>query len=197
MRKKRNFLSKINSKNLAFISLIVIFGILLLQTAISLFIEVEIEAITQIDIVFRTALSSIFGYFMSMVSVSEFAIKNKRKTYTKSNNKPKSIGFSSEKSDNPQSFLTLEEEKAKDLSSEISPSIEEKQPVQRKFTVNVQIIVLACVCLFCLIVMLIVRNFSHMIAPHSSNTVTISLFRDFISGSIGALIGLSRSSSNQ
>ncbi len=180
MRRKKTNLSTMSSKNMAFFGIILIFFLLMLQSAAALFFSNASEEITQIDIVFRTALSSIFGYIMSMVSTSDFTIKEKIKREPVSTPKPPP---------NPIPKPTEIEIKQ----AELPPQALEK----KKIIVNVQIIVLTSVCVFCLIILLIVRNFSEMIVITDSNIVTISQYRDIISGSIGALIGLSRNNNSQ
>ncbi len=190
-------LAKSNSKNIAFFGLIVIFCILLIQSTLSLFTELKIEELAQIDVVFRTSISSIFGYMMSMVSTSDFVLKPKVKTQPTA---PPAIGFSpqeSTKSDaSPKAVTRSAPPPAAPASAPLPISTAPMLDLEKKnFAVNVQIIVLTAVCIFCLLVLLIVRNFSMMIVPNDSNSTTLAMFRDIISGSVGALIGLSRSSS--
>ncbi len=163
----------------------------MIQSATALFVDVKHEDIAQIDIIFRTAISSIFGYIMSMVSTADFALKNKSVQNTPS--PPKSIGFSSEEKDIPKA-ISLEESGANTVAELLTID----QPLsisgeKKLFKANVQIIVLTSVCLFCLITLLVVRNFSEHMVANTTNGVTISQYRDIVSGSIGALIGLSRS----
>ncbi len=187
MKKDKNFFLKMSSKNFVFLGLIVIFAILLLQSSITLFVDVTHEGLSQIDVVFRTSLSSIFGYIMSMVSTGEFTLKEKN---NKVENKPKTIGFSADKTLSPT--LTNNESKDKNISLDSNPLEITSKTEEKIIKTNVQIVTLTCVCIFCLLIMLIVRNFSHLIVANSTNSVTISMYRDIISGSVGALIGLSR-----
>ncbi len=186
---KKFNLSKVSSKNVAFTCIISIFSILLLQSTLSLFVGMLYEELSQIDIVFRTSISSIFGYLMSMVSTGDFVIKSKHNIITTTQ---PIIGF---KADGKSDIITSQAEK-EEVKAQIIPNPIKEQLVDSKkktLAVNVQIIVLTIVCVFCLAVMLVVRNFSELIVINASNNVTISLFRDIISGSVGALIGLSRS----
>ncbi len=194
MEEKKSFLEKANSKNIAFFSIIVIFGILLLQSAFSLFVELKFEELGQIDTVFRTALSSIFGYIMSMVSTSDFMLQGKR---VSTSQKPTSIGFATSDQVIPKAVIYNDtaDTPTTEAITEV-PKTASLLGTNKILAVNIQIIVLAAVCVFCLLSMLIVRNFSEMIVSNSSNIVTISMYRDIISGSIGALIGLSRTTNS-
>ncbi|MFI3141241.1 MAG: hypothetical protein R3Y27_02910 [Clostridia bacterium] len=139
-----------NSKNLAYICLLVIMVILILQSTFSLFFTPdEGTDFSSIDVVLRTTLSSIYGYIMSMV----FSEKKKIKT-----------------------TQTVEFEK-KDLNSS---------------HLKMQVLIVSSVCIFCLFVLIIIRDFGDNFIFDSSDIATLSLFRDFISGGVGALIGLSR-----
>ncbi len=195
MENKNSILDKMSSKNIAFVGLVVIFFVLLFQLAASLFFAVPFEEISQIDIVFRTAISSIFGYIMSMVSSTDFTMNRKKgKQNTVKTNK-KTIGFNAKDENTPQMIYnnagSIEDN---DIIEIIDMDVkEEKISTASTFRVNVQIIVLTVACIFCLIILLVARNFSHLIVNSSSTTVTFSMFRDIISGSIGALIGLSKS----
>ncbi len=191
MKKNNNPLLNISSKTFAFTGLIVILAILLFQSAFSLFVETTNEGLTQIDIVFRTALSSIFGYLMSMVSASDFKLK-KRNLIVKPNKN--TIGFSAQKDEIITSKLSDNKPEVNEVIDVQAYKADEKSG-ENIITTNVQIITLIVVCVFCLITMLVVRNFSELIVASSSNSVTISMYRDIISGSVGALIGLSRSNS--
>ena len=153
---KYKFLNK-DSKEVAFISLIIIFFILLAQSTISLFYETTNNGIAQIDIVFRTSLSSIFGYLISLISTNN--IKNKLESKTNT--------------------LTV----SKDNSC---------KPPKKTNPLNYQILLISFVCIFCLVLMIFIRYCSFLIVQTASSISTITVFRDFVSTSIGALIGLSK-----
>ncbi len=57
---------------------------------------------------------------------------------------------------------------------------------------KMQVLIVSSVCIFCLIVLIIIRDFGANFSFDNSDIATLSLFRDFISGGVGALIGLSR-----
>ncbi len=183
-------LSKISTKNVAFIGLISIFSVLLAQSALGLFVEMDVEELAQIDIVFRTAMSSIFGYLMSMVSTSDFMVKQR---VIKTNvNSAKTIGFNTTNDENITKFAYNSENPTNEVATKIETAPVVLEKPAKTFAINLQIIVLSLVCIFCLVILLIVRNFSELIVSNSTNAVTISTYRDIISGTIGALIGLSR-----
>ncbi len=197
MNKLIVWIKTMSSKNVAFASIIVIFMILLLQSALSLFFGASSEGMEQIDIVFRTSLSSIFGYLMSVISVNSSA--NKKNNIVATMEKPKTIGFTAENtnnSDNPNaSFIWANENSEPTINqAKIQEVTTQTTNIQtpKKVMVNYQIAILAAVCIFCLFIMLIVRNFSEFIIPDTSTAVTLSVYRDFVSASIGALIGLAK-----
>ncbi len=186
---------QVSSKGVAFTCILTIFIILLLQSALSLFFSDVSEGLGQIDIVFRTSLTSIFGYLISVVSIKSVMNKKGRGTDTQEVNKQNAVGFKVDSTD-----ITNE-----GVESRITNGVdlEEKQKIQfkvgkteetrlRKIPLNYQIIILASVCIFCLLVMVVVRNFSHYIVPSDSSVATLSMYRDFISTTIGALIGISK-----
>ncbi len=187
MKKVKFTLWSLSSKSVAFMCIVVIFGILLIQSAVAMFFDVRHEELAQIDIIFRTAISSIFGYLMSVVATADFSLKEKNKPQ---NTQVKNIGFTPDSSQTPKSYINETDSKTSDISI-IPPPV--NKVVEKNFRINVQIIVLACSCVFCVVLLIVVRNFSHIIVANSTNTVTISQYRDIISGSIGALIGLSQS----
>lgn len=58
---------------------------------------------------------------------------------------------------------------------------------------KLQVLIVASVCVYCLLVLVVIRDFGEYFEFDSSDIATLTLFRDFISGGVGALIGLSRS----
>lgn len=78
-----------------------------------------------------------------------------------------------------------------------SASNEKKEIVQEKTICtqnkSVQIVMVAFVCIYCLIITLICRTFSASLSFTTSSIATITQYRDFICSGIGALIGLSKS----
>lgn len=173
------------SKNIAYMGLVLIFFILMAQSGFSLFFDSENVSteIQQIDIVFRTSLSSIFGYIISILAVSKMASSSKNQTTTTQ------IGFTNtDSSQNRYTMLSSENEISDSILNVGSASQD-----NREINTNVQTIALIIICVFCLVVMILVRNLSQYISITSSASVTVSMYRDFISSGIGALIGISKS----
>ncbi len=200
---KFNLLAKLKNKNLAFLSLTVIFGVLLLQTAILMFAKTDVsDGLSQMDIVFRTTLSSLFGFFMSSAAMGESST-NEQDSVNKNSFKkdvPKKIGFvGDDKNSNEPKFMAdeskgTENKVVADKNSSIFPP--ENTLESKRVFGNLRIIILSVVCIFCLTVMLFVRNFSHLVAEGNYVLLTMSLYRDIISSSTGAIIGLARGGSN-
>lgn len=176
------------NRNIAFIGLAIIFVVLLLQSCFSMFVETsQSESITQMDIIFRTSLSSIFGFLMSNFATSS----GSDKTSTIQTETP-TIGFSS--ADTSQSLSLSSVRNADDISATTDISVgTTTTPVAKAASpYKMQILILIGISLFCIISLIVVRNFSYLLVNDSSTSVTIALYRDFTSGTIGALIGLSR-----
>ncbi len=189
--KKMKILEQLKNKNFAMISLAVIFGVLLVQSFILLFASSpDTDGLTQIDTIFRTTMSSIFGFMIS----SSFAKEDKKdgeKIMTSSKNKQ--IGFGSAEQEGTVKMMAepLDGQVAKAEPPQEAAILTEKIIEKRTYN-NFKIIILTVLCLFCLTAMLIVRNFSELVTNSSYALVTMSSYRDFISSSIGALIGIAR-----
>ncbi len=150
-----------SKKNVAFGALLLLMSILLFQSSITMFVQgTNVEGIDQLDIIFRTALSSIFGYIISIVAGGKPKITSK-----------------------PKQEVTIQ--------NETSP--EKKTDPPKNIMVNIQVVVISAICVYCLLSIMAIRNFPQIVVASSSTSSTISLYRDFISGGIGALIGLSKS----
>ncbi len=200
-----------NSKMLSYTCLAVIMGILLFQSGFSLFWEIpEGMNIESIDIILRTSLSSLFGLFISLMSSATQRVKKQKVISAK----PPQIGFTNNAQENyakPNSKKILQNEQTKyyiiqngndeiltekvDLTNvDNAEQIEKLQNVKQvpRISINFQILVVSGICVYCLVMIIFTRNFSQMIASSTSAGATISQYRDFLSGGIGALIGLSR-----
>lgn len=175
------------SKNIAYIGLVLIFFLLMAQSGFTLFFDNEnvSSEIQQIDIVFRTSLSSIFGYIISILAISKMSSSgNSSKTDAITQ-----IGFTDTDTENNRYTMLNSENES--LSKPLQVGSASKN--DKNIGANVQTIALICICLFCLVVMMLVRNFSQYISATSSASVTVAMYRDFISSGIGALIGISKS----
>ncbi len=183
---------KHKKRNMAMLSLFLIFIILLVQSALLMFVGgASSPELAQLDTVFRTTLSSIFGFFMSSTAIG--MVDSNSETQSEP---IKTIGFASQPSQDAPTAKGATDNDAKSQASEgdigeVNTSSSPK--VTARFVNNWQIIVLTSVCLFCLIAMIAVRYFSFLITDGDNAMVTLSLYRDFISGSVGAITGLARS----
>ncbi len=191
--RRRNLLAKFKIRNVAFLSLAIIFSVLLIQTSLLLFIDAHSsEGLEQMDVVFRTTLSSLFGFFIS----SAYTGKKSEGKGGDDLKTPKQIGFIAEDANSkiPQMSWASENEKTSN-SVKLENATEKVKKIkteQKRVQGNGVIIVLSAVCLFCITMMIAVRNFSHLSADATYTLVTLSLYRDFISSSIGAIIGMAR-----
>lgn len=179
------------TKNLPYISLIVIMAVLLIQSAISLFAEPAVNTeIEQLDIIFRTALSSIFGYIMSMAVNDKV---NGATTETITSTATRSIGFTATDDIGARYADELQvSENEIELGEASVKTVNEGDKVSK----NTHIFIITAICVFCLVMTILARNFSTSLAASSSTSSTLAQYRDFISGSIGALIGLSRANNS-
>ncbi len=171
------------SRNLAHIALVIFLGLLLIQSAIGLFYTMPNDA-DSIDIVFRTAISSIFGYLMS--SIGQKSTKKEEDTTST----PRTIGFSGEAS--TTSKLTLADSKSASQDSTQAPSSPQSKSRFSPENLQLQTIIIASLGFFCMVVLIFLRYYEGEITATSGVIATVAQFRDIISGSIGALIGLAR-----
>lgn len=166
-------------------SLLLFMLILLIQSAVNLFLPASDSSITgDIDIVVRTSAAAIFGYFLSANFIghdeaSEQATQPAQAHILKAGTGPvqdstprAQIGFSSTEAA---------------LDSAVPP-VQVPQPSIRCLQVRAA----TFIGLFCLIALLLLRNLTQLgiVTPNSDSvTGTIVQFRDFISGCVGFLIG--------
>ena len=166
-------------------SLLLFMLILLIQSAVNLFLPVSGSSITgDIDIVVRTSAAAIFGYFLSANFIahdeaSEQATQPAQAHILKAGTGPvqdsaprAQIGFSATEA----------------ASDSAAPPVQVPQPSIRCLQVRAA----TFIGLFCLIALLLLRNLTQLgiVTPNSDSvTGTIVQFRDFISGCVGFLIG--------
>lgn len=166
-------------------SLLLFMLILLLQSAVNLFLPASDSSITgDIDIVVRTSAAAIFGYFLSANFIghdeaSGQATQSAQAHILKAGNGPvqdsaprAQIGFST----------------AETAPDSAAPPVQMPQQSIRCLQVRAA----TFIGLFCLIALLILRNLTQLgiVSPASDSvTGTIVQFRDFISGCVGFLIG--------
>lgn len=166
-------------------SLLLLMLILLIQSAVNLFLPASGSSITgDIDIVVRTSAAAIFGYFLSANFIghdeaSGQATQSAQAHILKAGNGPvqdsaprAQIGFSA----------------AETAPDSAAPPVQMPQQSIRCLQVRAA----TFIGLFCLIALLILRNLTQLgiVSPASDSvTGTIVQFRDFISGCVGFLIG--------
>lgn len=167
------------SRNIAHIALVIFLAVLLLQSAFGLFFP-GAESLDSIDIVLRSALSSIFGYLMSSVG-QQSATESKSETSTT----PRTIGFSA----NEDSTLS-QLESAPSASSAPAPASKSSQRTAEN--PQFQTVIIACLGFFCLVILIALRYFGGNLPTTTGAIATVAQYRDIIAGSIGALIGLAR-----
>lgn len=127
-----------------------------------------------IDIIIRTSSAALFGYFLSgnfirRSSVNEEPLDN-----------------------SPQGPLI-----SADLASKETDTAG-KTIIRDHTSSRLQILIATFICLFCLLVLIVIRDTTGMPAGLSANsptTPTVTQFRDFISGCVGFLIGCPTSES--
>lgn len=184
---KRPYFRLRKPQNLAYAFLMCIMLILLINSSLILFLPPpEDMELTTIDVILRTALSSIFGYLMSSIGGNVISPNN-----GKTSKKPTTIGFTANTSTPPASGSQPQPSTAPSQSMPAPPTQRPAIPLE------IQVITVGSVCLFCLIVMISLRHFSQYLTLSTISTATLSQYRDFISGGIGALIGLSKTKSLQ
>lgn len=169
---------------------LIIFMIVLLgQSAYGLFFHVNgASEGNTIDVIIRTSTAAIFGYFLSANFIRNssltndgFKTVNPNKTDISPSPDPEGIrnqiGFVA----NPSSSQDVQDYGY--IKDTPVPSKADKTP-----STNLQIITAAAVGLFCLGILILVKN-TGIIEDNHSATATVAQFRDFISGSVGFLIG--------
>ena len=135
---------EIKKLKLVEIYLIIIMIILLLQSVITLFLPIKSEDThDRIDVVLRTTMASIFGYFVSSKALgqSKSEIANKK---------------------------------------QISINSSKEHP-------EIQISIIGGLCIFSIIILLLIRYF---VSIEDTALGYFALYRDFVSGCIGFLIGM-------
>lgn len=177
----RQMQAALSTLHLADKCLLIFMGILLFQSAYNIFFHgVAAHGNDTLDIIIRTTAAAIFGYFISanFQNGTKSAVQNeqnKRDSLTldasSTDGKPMGrIGFSA-KTD------------ALELPTENTGISFENKPKCRN---HLQILVIACIGLFSLITLIIFRNYAVL---NAVATATLSQLRDFVSGSVGFLIG--------
>lgn len=166
--------------------LLVILLILLLQSALNLFlVEANDQQTNGIDIVFRTSVAAIFGYLVS----ANFNQQKKRRNKQQSSAQNTVITTAASPPVGTQGRIGFDTgEGSGDLGAAAPPLL-----TQAEEEVNcdrAQIIIVAAVGVISLIILVIYRNFYH---ATTASAGTLAQFRDFVSSSVGFLISCSTS----
>lgn len=171
--------------------LLVLMAVLLAQSTYTLFFPSGDSPLSgSIDTVIRTSAASIFGYFLS----ANFATRDQQEQPT-----PPSLQKSSAAT--PESTLSSAAAPKNQIGFVPSPTSPQAGGIQTQENnssegqprcCRLQVLAAACMGLFCLVVLIVIRNTGLGGASpeeSSSLTATVSQFRDFISGCVGFLIG--------
>lgn len=180
--------------------LLIFMLIFLIQSAYSMFFfDAASQQNNDIDIIIRTSSSAIFGYFLSANFVQHTVSSNG--TVQSSDITTKSIrGFSqseSVKKDEISGLIVsradtaVQDETKEMLTFTPTNTNVSLEPVSQSTSCShLQIIVATIIGLFCLIMLLLIRNAEHLgLSLTESSTIAAVQFRDFVSGCVGFLIG--------
>lgn len=181
-------------------SLVIFMAVLLLQSAYSLFAPQEAgNAAGDIDIIIRTSSAAIFGYFLSANFIQHMTGTEEPVQQTANRIAPVEGEPLMASSQPEQAALS-----ASDSSQEGAEGETEEEASQELPAANcLQVVVAAGIGLFCLAILLVLRNTTlgdaALAAQPERVTATVAQFRDFVSGCVGFLIGspTHRSASSQ
>lgn len=149
--------------------LIIVMIILMTQSLIGLFTPFGDESITdRIDVVMRTTMASIFGYFVSANFIHDDPEDDPPEIVVKI----------------PADCIHSEPKQTQEALSE--PVDSPPQPT-KKNQLQLQVKVVGCVCIFSIFALVLIRYFA-IDSTHS--LAFIFLFRDFVCGCVGFLIGM-------
>ena len=179
-------------------SLLIIMLVLLLQSTVSLFLHgTAQQTVTSVDVVIRTASAAIFGYLLggnfgkesssggqTQTAAPVHILEEDAQSETTTPGMRARIGFADD-SEPPAASLTTAP--ATVSGSEVSTGA------------GIQVFVAAAIGLFCLIVLLILRNLTELgviTELSDSANATVIQFRDYVSGCVGFLIGSPTNASN-
>lgn len=166
-------------------SLLIFILILLVQSAVNLFLPASASAVTgDIDIVVRTSAAAIFGYFLSANFIGHDEESGQATQAAQTHIlKP---GADPVQDSMPRAQIGFSAGEA--ASEPAAPQVQAtQQPIR-----CLQVRAATFIGLFCLLALLILRNLTQLgiVSPTSDSvTGTIVQFRDFISGCVGFLIG--------
>lgn len=150
--------------------------VLLIQTGHNLFFhELAQGDSVELDVVLRTTTASIFGYFIS-AGVQGRSLNTAVRTTNK-------IGFSTPQEDGPVDSLEGVSAPVSQAERPDQPALEETQEADR---LGRQIVIVGSIGLAALGLLILARNCEQ---SSQESLATLSQLRDFVSGSVGFLIG--------
>lgn len=192
MNLKEKIKNSYTSANIAYMSLLAIMFVLLIQSGITLFTpDYSSDTIDPIDTVLRTSMSSIFGYIISVVWN-----KNTQSNSTTSAQSKTQIGFTADSGESVSKNVIKNAIKMETSTVDSTENQETGIAVavaENKMSKKPQIIILAGICIYCLVVVIFWQTFETSGVYGTTVIATLGQYRDFISGGIGALIGLAKS----
>ena len=171
--------------------LLLIMAVLMLQSLYTLFFPGwDSQLSGSIDVVVRTSAAAVFGYFLS----ANFAARDEESPQVPPASpvhriEPAEAAISSSAGPvNQIGFVSGTQADTGEIQLQSDPVL----PQQPGCRCAPQILVAACIGLFCLVTLILLRNMGvddEALAKSSSLTATVSQFRDFVSGCVGFLIG--------
>lgn len=203
---KRKFFNKLkldfNKIHLVDKYLILFMVVLMVQSAFSLFAQGQLSAEAgDIDIIVRTSAAAIFGYFLSANFVNRSIKKgggnedndSGARRVTTNRNLTASTDGEDSTIKNKMGFAIpgVESNQEDGGIHEYSDDADEPEEAE-ELTSQLQIVIAATIGLFCLIVLIFLRDVAaqNMAGDSTSSSMaTVTQFRDFVSGCVGFLIG--------
>lgn len=176
--------------------LLVILMLLMLQSAINLFLHESVTAETNvIDVVVRTSAAGIFGYIIS-INFNQHRKRHAAKGQTARGAAPVQTATVPRVGPTAQiGFQTDGGGEAPGATATTPPEMtrEEEREAEHRSD-RAQILVVAMICVMSLVVLLVFRNF---MTGTDANASSLTQFRDFVSGGVGFLISCSTSGVNE
>lgn len=169
--------------------LLIFMLLLVAQAAYTLFVhEIGAESSNSLDTVLRTTASAIFGYFVSGGTQSKDSDEGEDTTSTATPSATTRIGFQTEE-DAPTARFTLSAQEESPTTATTAPTtVTTTSAPSRKelIAIHHQTVIVSTIGIVALLVLMFARNFTEL---NTSTIATLSQFRDFVSGSVGFLIG--------
>lgn len=173
--------------------LIIFMVVLLAQSAYTLFTNhaVQTDNTDNIDIIVRTSIAAIFGYFLSANFICHASYGRKKGGIQ--------CGCLPEVSDSngiqdPVDFSAQDDCACKSSHSENESKKSEREKLQEEIAAagRLQTLVAAGIGIFCMVTLMLMRNvpaLSETASASSSSAAIVAQFRDLVSGCVGFLIG--------